>query len=91
MHTWRMRKKNLCAYGECSKGIFAHMENTHNCGDSCSKISAFLENTPRESMRKKKLHIKNLSLHGECAKRIYVHTEYRRKESMHKWRMHKTQ
>jgi hypothetical protein len=72
MHSWRMCKKNLCTYGECAKRIYAHMENTHNCGDSrmqnfsingeCAKrIYAYIENAYKksfmENMRKEYMFI----------------------------------
>jgi|LakMenEpi03Aug12_release.lakeMendotaPanAssembly.Ray.scaffolds.fasta_scaffold1499302_1 hypothetical protein len=81
-----MHKKILRANGECAKGIYEH-----NCNDSCKQnfsitgeyakgIYTYIENA-----------IKNLSVQEECAKRIYEHIEYVRKESMSKWRKHKTQ
>jgi hypothetical protein len=53
---------NLCIHGKCAKTFYAHKENagkkTMRIWRICiiaailaSKISTFVENTPRESMR----------------------------------------
>jgi hypothetical protein len=83
MHTWRMCKNNLCAYVECAKGIYAHMENTQNCGDSCEqnfsiseeyakRFFAYRENAHKESKRTWKIREKNLCAYRVSAERIFA-------------------
>jgi hypothetical protein len=84
MHTWRMRKKNLCAYGKCAKGIYAQMENATNCRDSC-KLNFSIS---VEYAKILYVYIENAHKESKCTwrmrERIYVHIEYARKESMRK-------
>jgi hypothetical protein len=65
------------------KGIYAHMENTHNCGHSCEqnlstsgeyakRISAYIENAHKESKRTWRMCGKNLCAYGICGERIYA-------------------